>query len=239
MVRGPHGGYLSAIILRALIQGLDDAARPIRSFTTHFVAAPTSGDLDISVKLERAGRSMSFMSARAEQDGKPMAMALAAFSSEWPGLAFDNAPMPEVPPPDEGFPVPIDNDQTPAFLKNFDMRWAIGDPPFTGAEKAEVGGWFRMRDGVVADACVIACLLDAWAPAIFPIATQPVVAPTIDLTMHFRTPLPLPGAGPDDFFLGRFHSSLSRDGFFEEDGEMWSTDGQLIAQSRQLALALT
>jgi len=239
VVRGPHGGYLSAIILRALTEGLDDATRPIRSFTTHFVAAPKSGDLDIEVKLERAGRSMSFMTARADQDGKPMAMALAAFSAEWPGLSFDNAPMPEVGSPDEGFPVPIEGDQVPAFLKNFDMRWTIGDPPFTGSKKAELGGWFRMRDTVVADACVVACLLDAWAPAIFPIATQPVVAPTIDLTMHFRTPLPLPDAKPEDFFLGRFHSSLGREGFFEEDGEMWTQDGRLVAQSRQLALGLT
>jgi acyl-CoA thioesterase len=222
-----------------LTEALDNPGRPVRSFTTHFFAAPASGDLDITVKLERAGRSMSFMSARAEQEGKPIAMSLAGFSAEWPGLAFDNAPMPQIAAPDDAMPVPIEGDQIPAFLKNFDMRWAIGDPPFTGSDKAELGGWFRMRDSVVADACVVACLLDAWAPAIFPIATQPVIAPTIDLTMHFRTPLPLPGATPDDFFLGRFHSTLGREGFFEEDGEMWSPDGKLVAQSRQLALGLT
>jgi acyl-CoA thioesterase len=80
--------------------------------------------------------------------------------------------------------------------------------------------------------------MDAWAPAVFPRATQLVVCPTIDLTIHFRSAFPGQGASADDFYLGRFRSTLSRDGFFEEDGEMWSPDGKLVAQSRQLALAL-
>jgi hypothetical protein len=65
-----------------------------------------------------------------------------------------------------------------------------------------------------------------------------VVAPTIDLTMHFRTAFPLEGAQAEDFYLGRYGARLGRDGFFEEDGELWDKNGRLIAQSRQLALAL-
>jgi hypothetical protein len=42
----------------------------------------------------------------------------------------------------------------------------------------------------------------------------------------------------DDPVLGRFESRHSAEGFFEEDGELWSPDGVLIAQCRQLALAI-
>jgi acyl-CoA thioesterase len=80
--------------------------------------------------------------------------------------------------------------------------------------------------------------MDAWPPVVFPVATELLVAPTVDLTIHFRSPLPLEGAAPDDYYLGVFWSHLARDGFFEEDGELWSKDGVLIAQSRQLALTL-
>lgn len=238
VVRGPHGGYISAILLRALSERLDDPARHIRSFTTHFTAAPTEAPLAITTSIDRAGRSMSFLSARMEQDGVVVATALAAFSEPWTGFDFDDAPMPDVPRPEDSFEIPKSGENIPAFLGNFDMRACFGSLPFSGHHEAVVGGWYRLHPPQVADPMVMATLLDAWAPAVFPKATEMLVCPTIDLTMHFRTPLPLDGAGPDDYYLGRFSSKLGRDGFFEEDGELWAADGCLIAQSRQLALAL-
>ena len=58
--------------------------------------------------------------------------------------------------------------------------------------------------------------------------------PTIDLTIHFRRRV-LPD---DDWFLVRFRTRSSIEGFLEEDGEIWSRSGQLVAQSRQLALVV-
>jgi acyl-CoA thioesterase len=34
----------------------------------------------------------------------------------------------------------------------------------------------------------------------------------------------------------RFESRLAAGGLWEEDGEVWSRDGRLLAQSRQLAM---
>lgn len=238
VVRGPHGGYLAAIILRALLAVQPDPARHIRSFTTHYLAAPEVGPMQVKATIQRTGKSMTYASARATQNEKVVAMSLAAFSEPWPGLEFDDNPAPQLPGPEDGFPVPTEGDNIPNFLANFDMRWLIGDPPFSGADEATVGGWYRMREPEVADAVVVACLLDAWPPAVFPKATQLVVAPTIDLTMHFRTTFPLEGAQAEDFYLGRYGARLGRDGFFEEDGELWDKNGRLVAQSRQLALAL-
>lgn len=238
VVRGPHGGYISAILLRALTERLADPARHIRSFTTHFTAAPTEAPLQITTSIDRAGGSMTFMSARMQQDGIVVATALAAFSEAWTGFDFDDAPMPEVPTPEQSFEVPKAGENIPTFLGNFDMRACFGSLPFTGHHEAVVGGWYRMEPPQTADPMVMATLLDAWPPAVFPKVTELVVCPTIDLTMHFRTPLPLEGATPEDYYLGRFSSKLGREGFFEEDGELWASDGRLIAQSRQLALAL-
>ena len=63
--------------------------------------------------------------------------------------------------------------------------------------------------------------------------------PTIDLTVHFRTSLPLRDAAPDDYLLGVFRTRAASEGFLEEDGEVWSKSGILVAQSRQLAAMLS
>lgn len=238
VVRGPHGGYITSIVLRALTERLGDPSRAIRSFTTHFVAAPKESDVTVRTRLDRSGGAMSFLSARLEQDDRVMATSLAAFSTPWEGFSFDDTTMPDAMSLDEAIKVPEDDPHVPPFLKNFDMRFALGQPPlFQGADEALLGGWYRLREPQVVDAIVAATLLDAWAPPPMPRSTRPIVCPTIDLTMHFRCALPLAGAEPGDFYLGRFSSTLARDGFFEEDGVLWAADGTVIANCRQLALA--
>ena len=239
VVRGPHGGYLGSILLRALTEALDDPERRVRSLTVHFVAAPDDGPFRIETTIERAGRSITFMSARMSQGGRCVAVALAAFSVAWTGPEFDDAEMPEVRGPDDSFRFPVDDPSVPPFLRNFAMRWAVGAAPFSGADRAELGGWMRLAEPRIADPIVMTTYADAWPPVVFPRLTEPVVCPTVDLTIHFRSALPVDGARPDDFYLGVYDSKLARDGFFEETGEIWSAEGELLVQSRQLALILS
>lgn len=238
VVRGPHGGYLASIALRALKHTMNDPDRHIRSFTTHYFEAPREGEMTIDVRIERSGRSITNMSARMSQDGRPIGMALAVFSRAWTGPEFFDAVPPEVGPFEAAFKVPSDGPHIPPFLGNFDMRWSLGGAPFSGSDEAILGGWFRLEEPRIADDILVATYMDAWPPVMFPVVTEPIVAPTVDLTIHFRRELPLAGASADDYYIGRFYSHLSHDGFFEEDGELWTRDGILVAQSRQLALSL-
>jgi acyl-CoA thioesterase len=132
--------------------------------------------------------------------------------------------------------LPVSGRDRPGFAARYEYRWGIGDPPFSRSDSSRVGGWLRLAEPRVADALSVAAMLDAWLPCVFPRLEAPIAAPTVDLTIHFRTALPLPGARPDDYSLGVFSSRLAADGYFEEDGELWSRDGRLLAHSRQLAM---
>src|SRR6266542_932964 len=66
--RGPNGGYLAAIVLRALIEAVGDEQRSPRSLTVHYAAPPAQGALEIATVIERAGR-MSRPGRRSQRVG--------------------------------------------------------------------------------------------------------------------------------------------------------------------------
>ena len=234
VLRGPHGGYIAAMMLRALTDAVGDASRTPRSLTLYYPAAPAGGPATIRCAVERSGRSMTTVSGRLEQNGAPAVLALAAFSADWPKtVEFDRTERPDAPDPD-ALPKLDRGGLVPPFVQFFDFRPVAGDRWFTGLPDAVSGGWMRLNEDHELDAPLVAALADAWPPAIFPAATEPVAAPTIELTVHFRAPLPAAG----EWVLGMFESRVGRDGFFEEDGTLWTRDGELICQSRQLALAI-
>jgi acyl-CoA thioesterase len=235
VVSGPNGGYVAAILLRALTLAQGDPARAVRSLTIHYAAPPQAGPASIQTRVERTGRSLTTVSGRLLQDGALRALALAAFSTERQGPEFAELRMPEAPPPED----------CPAFEKRIEIhdryqqRWAIGAPPFSGSEHALAGGWIRFPEPRELDALAVAAFADSFPPAIYSRERSPALAggvPTIDLTVHFRAPLPRPGNPPDAWTLAVFRTRLARGGFVEEDGEIWTRDGMLVAQSRQLAL---
>ena len=145
--------------------------------------------------------------------------------------------MPEVAPAGELPELPR-GEAVPPFFDNYRAVPALGDPPFRGDGSPTSGVWLAAADPHRLDAPLAAAFLDAWFPMPFTLLEKPLPAPTLDYTVHFRAPLPEPGSGPHDMHLAVFRSLLARDGFFDEEGEIWGADGRLLAQSRQLALIL-
>jgi acyl-CoA thioesterase len=230
--RGPNGGYLAAIVLRAMRGELADDGRHPRSLTLHYLRPPVAGPLEIAVTIERAGRRLSTLTAQVRQEDKVCILAIGAFSEDFAFEAEYADPMPMVPPPDEVPAVPQENALVP-IAQRFVVQPALGGSLFSEADEAYTGGWISFRDGdPPLDPCALAMLSDAWVPSPFVRTPGPFGAPTVDLTIHFRAP-DLPADWP---VLVTFRSRFAHAGFFEEDGEMWSADGRLLAQSRQLGL---
>jgi acyl-CoA thioesterase len=229
---GPNGGYLAAIVLKAMAAEIDDAARLPRSLNLHYLRPSGAGEAEIDVTVERAGRRLSTVTARVLQDDKLCLIATAAFSEAFETAADYTDPPPDVPPAGAVDIVPQERALVPV-AKRFELRPALGAAPFSSADEALTGGWIDFAEGdQPIDPPALAMIADAWIPSPFVRLDRMVGAPTVDLTVHFRAP-ELVVTGP---VLVVFRSRFAHAGFFEEDGEVWTADGRLLMQSRQLGL---
>ncbi|MBN8867916.1 MAG: thioesterase family protein [Solirubrobacterales bacterium] len=234
--RGPNGGYVAALVLRAMTaetnNGREAGPIPARSLNVHFLRPPEVGPAEVEVTIEHAGRVTCFLSARLIQDGEVKAKAMSVFSGEREGPSFDNSEMPQVPPPEETRE--WDTEKAPVAVFGRYRAKMISGIPGEAGEKAETMGWIRLRDEQPVDPVLAAAVLDVWYPAPFVVFDEIPFAPTLEYTVHFPRTIPEPG--PPDWNLIRLTAAEGTEGHFSEDAELWTRDGRLIAKARQMAL---
>jgi acyl-CoA thioesterase len=120
----------------------------------------------------------------------------------------------------------------PPFVGQLDVRWAGGGRPGHPAHEGRNVAWMRVHPPQPFDHLALTALSDGWMPAAMSKLGRLVVVPTLDLTIHFRAPAPVDA----DWLLAVYSSRFSAGGAWEEDGELWTQDGRLVGQSRQLAM---
>ncbi|HVE63782.1 MAG TPA: thioesterase family protein [Mycobacteriales bacterium] len=243
VLTGANGGYVAALLVRAIEATVAEASdvpaqpKPLRSLSVQYLQPAAEGPAQVEVDITRVGRSLTFVDVRLRQGGKLAAHGLAALGSGRGAAGFQDGRPPEgtalpdalppPPPPPPGVPVP-------PIAHRLDYRPVAQKPLFSGAP-AEFWCWLRLVDRPPVDAAMLAVYADAMFPALFFRSTIPVVVPTVDLTVHLRTP---PRPGYDGWCLGHVRTSAVADGFAEEDCEIYDDAGMLLAQSRQLGLVV-
>jgi acyl-CoA thioesterase len=241
IVRGPNGGYIAALLANAVSDAVGDPGRPLRSLTAHYLRPPSEGAASIETSVERSGRTVTTVTARLMQNGKLQALVTAAHAVPRKTGGFDHAPMPDVPPPDA---CPARDVEAPIPMHDrYEQRIAIGPELRTGprTREAVTGGWIRLAEPRPWDPTLIAAIADAWPPAVFATDEMPELGggvPTVDLTVHLIAPDALVALAPEDFVFVRFETRVVRGGYLEEDGDIWSPSGQLLARARQIGAVL-
>lgn len=234
---GPNGGYLAAMLLRSATHELADAAYPPRSLSLHYLRPAQPGPAVIEVETVRAGRTVTAMAVRLLQGDVLRVTGMATFSRRREAPQILHHAMPDVPPPDR---LPRNMPQDSPLRAQLEQRLALGALPRSGADEARAGGWMRLADGPRAlDAPLLALYCDVWPPAVLSWAggeRDVGAVPTVDLSIHFRSDLADLCLPDDAYVLVHFHTHTAREGYLVEDGEVWSADGQLLAQARQMAL---
>lgn len=237
--RGPNGGYIAALVMQAFVAEVDDPNRHARSLTVHYLAPAVEGPAQVEVTTERKGRLVQYLTLRLRQGDRLVSAAQAAFAvMNETGPTFADPSFPGYPPPDE-----IDHAADPpglvAMRQRYEFRHVTGAPWDGPAHTAETAGWIRLVEQRPYDVALVAAIADAWYPAVFTRLTERFGVPTVDLTVHIRGVAAMQRMRPDDWMAARFRTTIADEGFLEEDGQLWSPDGTLIAHSRQLGMLLT
>ncbi|MEW5848795.1 MAG: thioesterase family protein [Myxococcota bacterium] len=238
--RGAFGGLLGGAILRGMIRTVASGARVPRSLTVHYCAPAVAGPVELKVHVERAGSSVSHVSARVEQQGEAVCLATATFAqSRRSSTIYLDAVMPKVAPAVDRPSVSPDVPGFPVFARNhFDYRFATDREPYCRADEALLHVWIKPRVPQRVDAPMAMGLIDAPPPAVLARLETLQAAATVDLTTHFFTALPLEDRVVDEHHLLFVRSRQAADGYTEQLTELWSPSGQLLAQCRQLVALL-
>ena len=157
--RGPLGGYVMAIVMRGLELAVADPERQARSVTMHFLRAPEPGPVTVTAQVERAGRSLTSVSGRLEQDGKLLRAGAGRVLEAVVGTAARRVADARrgAPPARRTRRSPALRDATPPpFTQRMVMQRRFGEPPFSRADRSETGGWLGIREERPVDSLAVA-----------------------------------------------------------------------------------
>ena len=239
-----NGGYLLALVGHALS---DATGRPdCITISSHYLAPCPAGDARIIVTPVRSGRRFATATASlfllTDTGEKEIIRVLATLGdlAHDPGGPSQMGEHTEFPP--RGLP-PFSEclGMTESAVDNFayihgrlGTRIHPGDVHFRQGVKsgqALIRGWFAFNDDRPIDTRALLLASDAFPPSVFNLDLPTAWVPTVELTVHTRA---IPAPGP---VACVFSTRFVQNGLLEEDGEMWDSQGVLVAQSRQLALA--
>jgi hypothetical protein len=189
------------------------------------------GACRIDVVELRRGHGVSTFEALLRQGGDVLARATAVLGKRRDVDRRWAPRLPELPPAHAGVvPLPVGLPFVPEFSRNFEYR-ITGAMPFSGASEPESAGWIVARVPSPIGAAELVALADAWWPAAF--STEPAPRPiaTVAFTLQsLRGDRVLPGDTP---LWHRARAIAAADGFFGENRELGTGNGELVAINQQ------
>ena len=224
-----NGGYVMSVAGRVLSEALPHSD-PL-TVTGYFLAPAVLGTVECEVTPLKSGRKTSFASLTMYQDGEAKLQVTGAFGDidGLRGEDWSSGTRPEMPPFEECSVTQRDKIE---LRQRAEIRVVEGAELFSDRVTTGTGrltGWTRHTDGANADALSLLMFADAFPPPVFTVFGLKHWVPTLELTVQVRA---RPAPGPLQVALTSRH--LTR-GVLEEDGELWDSDGTLVAVSRQTA----
>ncbi|MFN0162196.1 MAG: acyl-CoA thioesterase [Burkholderiales bacterium] len=232
---GPFGGTTSATALAAVMQHPARQGEPV-ALTVNFAGPIPHGPFEVEATAARTNRSTQHWSVQMRQGVDVVATATAVLATRretWSALEAD---FPEVPPADSiARSPPLDRVR---WTNAFDMRFVQGplqfDATIAGQRDSVSLLWVRDEPPRALDFCSLASLCDAFFPRIFVKRSSWAPIGTVSFTVYFHAEAGRLAAVGTRHLLAHARAQQFRNGYFDQSGELWSPDGELLAVTHQL-----
>lgn len=238
----PNGGYLMAIVLRALRDELARTEPPLDqpdplTLTAHFLRpGVANAGAEITTEILKLGRSITTARATLRQEGKARVELLAGFGRLADGDGGHEVSLPalDLPPPEacvdraalaQGVVLPL--------LSRVEVRVPADQVELGTGGAATMAGWIRFADGRPVDSLSLALFADAYPPSLFTTLGAVGWVPTLEMTVQVRRP------PADGWVMATFETDDLAGGRLIESGALWDCNGELVARCRQLGMLLT
>jgi acyl-CoA thioesterase len=232
--RTVYGGLAVALALQAARRDAPPDLPPLKSAQVSFVG-PAAESLRFRTQTLRQGKSATFVSVDC-LSGSDVAMRVAfVFATPRSSKIQHNfSRFPSVGAADNYKSLGAVS-LAPAFLANFDIRFAGGSLPISGSDHPEFIAWVRHLDasGVAPEIALIA-LGDSLPLAAMACFTEFAPISTMTWTLDLLQP-----AMPGEWFLLRSASQRAGNGYSFQTMEIWNKDGKLVLSGTQTVAIFT
>lgn len=230
------GGMSAALAVAALEQQQPNGQ--LRTLNVNFCGALlTECPLAIDSQPLRIGRSLSHYQASVQQQDACPTHVTACYALSRDSDIQIAAPAKKPGEPSDGQRLPFIPNITPAFMQHLKFSYVDGQFPFSSSPHHHVHGWMGLAQGtgLMTDAHLVA-LIDAWPPTTYQKLKAPAPCATITWNIQFITPLeslstPLRS---DDWLYYEADTHAASDGYTHAEARIYTSQGELLALSRQL-----
>ena len=232
---GPFGGCTAATILRALIEHPQRAGDPL-AMTVNYCAPIAQGPFDLDVRLVKANRSSQHWCVELSQgNGEVSTLATTVFAERRPSWSHQQQNYPGAKAFAETLPYPP---FASAWIKQYDFRFVEGEPRRGGpATPVETFSklWIGDRVPRRIDALSLLAMSDAFFARIFHAKRELVPFGTVSLTTYFHADAADLEAENVTHVLGVADAKIFHKSYGDQHGELWSSNGRLLATTTQIA----
>lgn len=233
---GPFGGTTAATLLHAAMLEQGPAVEPV-ALTVNYCAALTPGAFSVNAREVRSGKSVRHVWVDLQQGDTTMANASVVFAARRDTFAHQAAPMPDVPPP-EAVPA-LDTGKRLPWLQRYEMRfvrgaWQPQQQPYAEPQSPHSTLWVRDAPPRPLDHLSLAALCDVFIVRVFQVRGTFVPSGTVTMTAYFHATAAELAAQGSEPVLGVADAQMFGRNFGDQNAQIWSRQGRLLATSTQV-----